>query len=217
MKIACFIPIKSSSDRVKGKNFRELNGKKLYEYIILNCIESNVFDEIFVDTDSEEVANFAHEKGLKTLDRKEELASNSANGNDLLNHHYTLYPDFDIYFQAFATAPFLQSKSIQKCVEALTLSNQYDSCFTAISHNSFFWLNGVPTNYRPDILPRSQDLSPVIEETTGLYGIRNKALDKYRCRIGVSPYNYIVDKFEAIDINTEEDFMFAELIGEKYF
>ena len=32
MKTACFIPIKSNSERVKGKNFRMLNGKKLYEY-----------------------------------------------------------------------------------------------------------------------------------------------------------------------------------------
>ena len=38
MGVACFIPIKSNSERVKGKNFRVLNGKKLYEYIIEHSI-----------------------------------------------------------------------------------------------------------------------------------------------------------------------------------
>ena len=31
-----------------------------------------------------------------------------------------------------------------------------------------------PINYRPKILPRSQDARPVIIETTGLYGITKR-------------------------------------------
>lgn len=56
-------------------------------------------------------------------------------------------------------------------------------------------------------------MMPVLEETTGLYGITKAALDKYRCRIGRNPYVQIVDKFEAVDINTEDDFKIAEYIG----
>ena len=58
---------------------------------------------------------------------------------------------------------------------------------------------------------------PVIEETTGLYGMAHDALFKYRCRIGRNPYIHIVDKFEAVDINTEEDLKFAEYIGKSYW
>ena len=56
MKTACFIPIKSNSERVPGKNFRLLNGKKLYEYICEHIKEADVFDDIFIDTNSEEIA-----------------------------------------------------------------------------------------------------------------------------------------------------------------
>jgi N-acylneuraminate cytidylyltransferase len=96
-------------------------------------------------------------------------------------------------------------------------SGEYDSCFTSIRHNGFFWLNSHPVNYRPAILPRSQDLEPVLEETTGLYGIRKESLERYRCRIGRNPYLHIVDKFEAVDINSEEDFRIAEIIGKNYW
>lgn len=217
MSVACFIPIKSNSERVPGKNFRVLNGKKLYEYIIEHSLAANVFDNIFIDTNSDEIKKYAENLGCKVIERREELAKNTANGNDLLNHHFELFPDYDHYFQLFATAPYLQPNSIKACVDALTGSNVYDSCFTAVKHQGFFWLNNTSINYRPCILPRSQDMLPMVEETTGLYGIARQALEKYRCRIGAKPYIHFVSKFEAVDINTEEDLKIAEQVGREYW
>lgn len=217
MKTACFIPIKSNSERVKGKNFRLLNGKELYKYICEHVKEANVFDDVFVDTNSDEIREYALNQGFNVIERKAELARNTANGNDLLVHHYELYPNYDYYFQLFATAPYLQVESIKNCVNALLTSENYDSCMTIVKSNGFFWLNNNPINYRPGILPRSQDLIPMCEETTGLYGISNESLNKYRCRIGRNPYMYEVSKFEAVDINTEDDLKIAEYIGKMYW
>lgn len=217
MKIACFIPIKTNSERVKGKNFRQLNEKKLYEYIIEHVIEADVFDDIFIDTNSDEIEIYAKEHGCVPIKRKEELAKSTANGNDLLNYHLDLYPNYDFYFQLFATAPYLQPNTIKSCVEKLINSVDHDSIFTSIKHQGFFWQNNMPINYRPSVLPRSQDMLPVIEETTGLYGISREALKRYSCRIGAKPYIYFVDKFEAVDINTEEDLKLAEYIGKMYW
>ena len=49
MKI--FVPIKENSQRVKNKNFREINSETLYERLIQKF--SNY--EIYIDTDSERV------------------------------------------------------------------------------------------------------------------------------------------------------------------
>ena len=217
MSVACFIPIKSNSERVLGKNFRVLNGKKLYEYIIEHSLAADVFDDIFIDTNSDEIKKFAEKSGCKIIERREEFARNTANGNDLLNHHFELFPNYDCYFQLFATAPYLQPSSIKACVDALIGSNIYDSCFTAVKHQGFFWLNNTSINYRPCILPRSQDMLPMIEETTGLYGITRQSLEKYRCRIGAKPYIHFVSKFEAVDINTEEDLKIAEQVGREHW
>ena len=82
-----------------------------------------------------------------------------------------------------------------------------------MENHSFYWYANMPVNCRPGILPRSQDMLPVIEETTGLYGISSDSLKKYKCRIGRKPYMHIVNKYEAVDINTEEDLLIAECIG----
>ena len=213
MKTACFIPIKSNSERVPGKNFRMVNGKKLYQYICEHVKQAEAFDDIYVDTNSEEIASYATDQGFRIIERKPELAQNTANGNDLLVYHYQQFPQYDYYFQAFATSPYLQPETIKSCVEKLTSSEEYDSCFTATENHGFYWMENNPVNYRPSILPRSQDMLPVIEETTGLYGIQQSSLERYRCRIGRKPYIYIVSKFEAVDINTEEDLEIAQYIG----
>ena len=213
MRSACFIPVKANSERVPGKNLRLLNGMKLYQHILHHVQEAGVFDEIYVDTNSDEVSAYARDIGVHIIDRLPALAESSANGNDLLLYHMSLFPQYDFYFQAFATAPFLQPESIRRCFQKLTENNVYDSCFTATENHGFYWLADNPINYRPGILPRSQDMLPVIEETTGLYGICHTALSKYHCRIGSKPYVHIVSKFEAVDINTQEDFRLAEHVG----
>lgn len=213
MRTACFIPIKAHSERVTGKNLRLLNEKKLYEYICEHVKTAGVFDDIYIDTNSLEIENYAREMGFKTIKRKPELALSTANGNDLLWHHFKTYPQYDYYFQLFATAPFMQPETIKACYDKLTSSEEFDSCFTATENYSFYWFAGNPVNYRPGILPRSQDMVPVIEETTGLYGITADSLKRYHCRIGRRPYVHIVNKFEAVDINTENDLKIAECIG----
>lgn len=53
--------------RVSGKNFRLLNGRKLYEYIIEHVMEADCFDDIYIDTNSEEIKAYAESKGCMLL------------------------------------------------------------------------------------------------------------------------------------------------------
>lgn len=214
MKTACFIPIKSNSERVKGKNFRLIGGKALYRIIIEKALQANCFDDIYVDTNSDEIKSFALSAGAQVIDRDPQLALNSANGNDLLIHHMNLKPEYDFFFQLFATAPLISIETLQLCVSKLTLTAEHDSVFTAIPHHGFFWWSGQPINYQPVVLPRSQDLTPVYEETTAIYGITKRALSKYHSRIGAKPIVIEVSKSESIDLNTEEDFHYANWLIE---
>ena len=51
-----------------------------------------------------------------------------------------------------------------------------NSILTSCKIYSWFWFKNKPVNYKPAILPRSQDAKPIIVETTGLYGIKSSAL-----------------------------------------
>ena len=210
MKVVAIVPIKEMSKRVKSKNFRSFCGEPLYRYFMKKLIDSP-FDEVFIDTDSTEISEYARGMGWKVIKRVPELAADSANGNDLLLYEAGVV-DADIYFQLFITAPLLLPQTINEAYKIMTTEMEYDSLFTATEIYSWFWYNNKPVNYDPKVLPRSQDATPIIRETTGLYAIRRDALLKNKCRIGENPYMLYVGEMEAMDIDTEQDFRVAEII-----
>ena len=203
MKVVCIVPIKKRSKRLKGKNFKKINGKPLFRFLLDKLSKTN-FDEIYVDSDSKLVKKYCNSKGYKFIDRLPSLSKDNANGNDLLNYHAKKI-NADIYFQLFVTAPLLSIKTINKCIKTLKNSIRYDSILTTKEIYSWFWFNKKPVNYSPKILPRSQDAKPIIQETTGLYGIK-KSLMKHKCRIGKKPIFITIPNNETIDLDNREDF-----------
>ena len=213
MKIVAIIPIKLKSKRLKNKNFKKINGRPLYKYL-LDKLKLTNFDEIYVDSNSSEIEEYCKLKNYKFIKRLPKLALDNANGNDLLNYHSTII-NADIYFQLFITAPLLKIKTINNCIEKIKKSKKYDSILTSKSVQTWFWYKGKPVNYDPKILPRSQDADPLVFETTGLYGIRKKILLSKKARIGNQPYFYEVSDEEAIDLDNLKDFEYLEYYVKK--
>jgi len=213
MKVCATIPIKSNSTRVKDKNFKLLKGKPLYQYIIDHCIQAECFNDIYVDTDSSDIKSYCFANKVTWIERKPELTLDTANGNDVFHYDIDFIKNksYDFYFQLYATAPFLKPETIRSCVNKLTHTTKYDSILTATEEYGWHWFQNQPVNYQPNILPRSQDARPVIKETTGLYGISKRSYERYRCRVGATPYFYIIrDRKECIDLDTQVDFDIAE-------
>ena len=208
MKIVAIVPIKLKSKRLKNKNFKKINGRPLYKYL-LDKLKLTNFDEIYVDSNSPEIEEYCKLKNYKFIKRLPKLAHDNANGNDLLNYHSTII-NADIYFQLFITAPLLKIKTINNCIKKIKKSKKYDSILTSKSVQTWFWYKGKPVNYDPKILPRSQDAHPLVFETTGLYGIRKKILLSKKARIGNKPYFYEVSDEEAIDLDNLKDFEYLE-------
>ena len=132
-----------------------------------------------------------------------------------MNYHAKII-DADIYFQLFITSPLIKVSTINQCIEILKKTKKNDSILTVSKIFSWFWFKNKPVNYKPEILPRSQDAEPLILETTALYGIKKNALKKRKCRIGYKPYFFEVDDEEALDLDNYKDFKFLEFYVKKY-
>mgnify|MGYP001272307686 CR=1 FL=1 len=213
MKTVAIIPIKSNSKRVKNKNFKKIHNIPLYQ-IVLNKVKKSKIDEIYVDTDSKLIKSFCIRNNIFVIDRLKRLSKDNANGNDLLNYHSKIIKA-DLYFQIFITAPLLSINSINKCVDLLK-KKKNDSILTVNRIYSWFWFKNKPVNYSPKVLPRSQDAQPIVQETTGLYGIKRQALQKYKCRIGKKPIFFNVPNHEALDLDTYQDFIELQQYAKKY-
>ena len=69
MKIAV-IPARGGSKRILGKNIREFAGKPIIAYSLAAAKESQLFDEVIVSTDSDDIAKVALEHGATYIIRR---------------------------------------------------------------------------------------------------------------------------------------------------
>lgn len=214
MNVAIQVPIKRSSERIPSKNFLPLNGKPLWEHLI-NELSSNLPDryEIFIDTDCPDEIDAPDR--VFVLERPKYLSEEWSNGNHLLASFVQRMEDrsFDLYIQAFVTAPFLKAGTIEKAVAALLDNAGRDSLVPGTKQGIFFWKDGHPSYVlgAPSGFGRLQD-SPVFIESTGFYIIRREALLKHGTRTGLSPMLFEIPRQEAIDIDTPWDFSLAETL-----
>ena len=209
MKRVAFVPIRLNSQRVEGKNLRELGGRPLMTYLLKTLTQVENIDEVYLYCSNPDVQQYLPE-GVKFLQRDERLDSNTTLGEEIYDA-FTSEVDADIYILAHATSPFIRTATIADAV-ARVESGEYDSAFSAERVQTFAWWDGKPLNYSLDRIPRTQDLEPVYVETSAFFVFEREVWRSKRRRIGERPYVAVTDRIESMDIDNPDDFLLAEAI-----
>ncbi len=209
MKRVAFVPIRLNSQRVEGKNLRELGGRPLMTYLLQTLTQVENIDEVYLYCSNPDVQQYLPE-GVKFLQRDERLDSNTTLGEEIYDA-FTSEVDADIYILAHATSPFIRTATIADAV-ARVESGEYDSAFSAERVQTFAWWDGKPLNYSLDRIPRTQDLEPVYVETSAFFVFEREVWRSKRRRIGERPYVAVTDRIESMDIDNPDDFLLAEAI-----
>lgn len=217
MKIVSFIPIKLNNQRLPGKNTMLLNGKALCDYIFNTICNVDTIDEKYIYCSDEAILPYIkpyEKKGLKLLKRDKKLDGFQVKGLEIIEK-FVNDVDADIYVLTHVTQPFTKSESIKKALDKV-ISGEYDSAFSAVLLQDYMWKDGKPLNYDMKNIVRTQDLDPIYMETGAFFIFKKEVFTKLGQRIGNKPYIYQIDQLEAIDIDTMDDFEFAEAVVE-YF
>ena len=214
MKIVAFIPIKLNNQRLPGKNTKILNGKPLCDYLFKTISEIDCIDEKYVYCSDDRIIPYIEpykEKGLKFLKRDKYLDGNSIKGLEIIKY-FLNEVEADIYVLAHVTQPFIEKESIEKAIQKV-LCDGFDSSFSAVALQDYMWMNGKPLNYDIKDIVRTQDLTPIYMETGAFFIFKREVFTKSGQRIGEKPYICETSQFEAIDIDTREDFEFAQAVA----
>lgn len=209
MKITAIMPIKLKNERCPGKNIRLLGGKPLMQYELDSLKETKMCDSINVYCSNEEVIQFIPE-GINFIKRPEFLDLSTSNFTQIFSNFMSKI-DSDVYVYAHATAPFITVQTMKQCIQAV-ISKEYDSAFCAIKLQDYLWKNGEPLNFDATNVPRTQDLEPIYQETSGIYVFTKEVFEKYKRRIGKKPFIKEVSFKESVDIDNPEDFDLAEML-----
>lgn len=212
-EVVAFVHAKGTSERVPSKNLRILGDRPLFCHAIANALAASLVTRVVIDSDSEEILRLGELHGAEPLRRPAVLATNRASGDDLAYWQASNATSSQLVLQVIPTAPFLTPASIDRGIELLGRLG-VDSVIGVFSDTLYRWEGGRPAYFRPDgSIPNSFELEPVVYETTGLYINRTASVLRSRKRMSTDACAPLyLSRMESIDINTPEDFAFAELV-----
>jgi len=215
------IPARGGSKRIPRKNIKPFLGKPIIAYSIEAAIKSNLFNEVMVSTDDEEIAKIAKQYGAKVpflrsqdnandfavlADVVEEVVSNYSQNNQIFENICCILP----------TAPFVTSTKIIEAYKTLS-NNNFDSVFPVlefsfpIQRSLKIEDNKVAMVWNEHLNSRSQDLESRYHDSGQFYWIKTQSFLTEKKLLTNDSGAIIISQLEAQDIDTETDWKLAEI------
>jgi CMP-N-acetylneuraminic acid synthetase len=218
MKVAAVVHAKGKSERLPNKNLRRIGGKPLICHAIKNACDANLVKDVYIDSDSDAILKVGSAFGAIPLKRPPYLANNTITGDDLAYWQAQSLPQYDIIVQVVPTSPFTKPKTIDACISVVEVG--INSSFTGRVEKFYTWSERVEGgDFLPDYwdkqgkIKNSDYLPSTFVENTGVYAFKTEFAFRMRRRIDWNSYHvFLVSQEEMVDINTEEDFKFAEVV-----
>lgn len=211
VKVVAFVPAKGSSERIENKNAKLLDGRPLVVHTLEKLLKCREIDEVYLDTESDDLAALAAHLPVKVMKRNRFLASNGTDGHALFLNEVR-HVDADIYVQALCTAPFVRPETVDRAIAILKTEATYDSVALVRKEKQYTWNEGAPA-YGYGRIPNSVDLSPTVIEAMSLYVVRREAALQTERRFGHRVCLLEAAPVETIDVNTPADFELAEFVA----
>lgn len=221
MSIIAIITARGGSKRIPKKNIKDFYGKPMLAYAIEAAKNANIFDEIMVSTDSEEIADVARKYGASVpFMRSEKTANDFATTYDVLEEVLAEYKKigkkFDEICCIYPCVPFLTSKSLIEAYNTMKNGNADALQPVCKFPSPIEWAmkieNGllIPNDREAQKI-RSQDLNPKYFDVGMFYYCKTDVLLKEKTLVPNKTFAYIIDETECQDIDTPDDWKMAEI------
>lgn len=218
----CIIPARGGSKRIPRKNIKDFLGKPIIAYSIEAALQSNLFEEVMVSTDSEEIAEIAKQYGASVpFFRSRENADDYASTNSVIlevieNYRTQKQKSFQVICCLYPCAPLVQHRRLVEAYEILNKS-EFTSLVPVVQFS-------YPIQRALDITPsgiqfvdpstaskRSQDLDPKYHDCGMFYFATNAHFLKFKQIISGHTAALVLPELEVQDIDSLDDWALAEL------
>ena len=217
------ITARSGSKGLPGKNIKLLCGKPLMAYSIDSAVESGCFEKVFVSTDSEEYAEIAMSFGADaSFLRSQKTSSDNAGSWDVVREVLFEFEkrgkEYNRIMLLQPTSPLRTSEDIINSFKLMEHTGASSVVGVTETDHSPLWSNTLPEDLSMEHflnddysdLPR-QALPKYYRINGAIYLIRKEELFVSKM-LRKRSYAYIMPQERSIDIDTELDFMIAEIL-----
>ncbi|EAK0792840.1 UNVERIFIED_CONTAM: pseudaminic acid cytidylyltransferase [Campylobacter lari] len=223
MKNLCIIPARGGSKRIPRKNIIDFLGKPLITYSIENALKSEIFDDVIISSDDDEIIEVALKYGAKApFVRKKELSDDYANSTAVIQDAIIMLEKQDKFYEnvccLYATAPLIDKFILKKAFEQFSQEEckfLFSACEFEYPIQRAFYLNEkhqVHMFEEKYYASRSQDLIKAYHDGGAFYFGKKEAWleENFMFR----PYSkaFLIPRNKICDIDTFEDLEFAKIL-----
>lgn len=221
MSAIAIITARGGSKRIPRKNIKPFLGKPIIAYSIQTALASNLFTEVMVSTDDEEIAEVALSYGASVpFFRTRKNSDDHATTVEVLLEVLAAYAQqgttFDYGCCIYPTAPFITQEQLKQAYGKL-VTKKLDTVFPVIPF-SFPIQRALQLNksgkiemFQPKhIATRSQDLEPAYHDSGQFYWFESEVLVSNKKLWTANTGVIILSEMEAHDIDNVEDWKVAE-------
>tara|TARA_B100000035_G_C21012464_1_gene560282 strand:- start:177 stop:827 length:651 start_codon:yes stop_codon:yes gene_type:complete len=212
--ISAIVPIKRNSQRIPDKNFKEINSKPLFFYILQSLFNSEFINEIVVNHDDDYIVQEVSKyfDSIKFYKRPIELFGDDVSMNKIIESSLDECT-YQSIIQVHTTSPLLQTETIDKAIRT-HLDSKLDIFSVNKLQERLYSKDLEPINHDIDNLIQTQDLDPIYVENSALYIFTKENFRKHNNRINNKSNIFEINFPENIDIDNYEDLELAKLILE---
>lgn len=218
-KPICIIPARGGSKRIPRKNILSFNGKPLIAWSIETAIKSQVFSKVIVSTDDSEIAEVSEKHGAEVpFVRDANLADDFATIAEVLLDALSKIERAQYICCLYPTAPMLTVEDFQIAYQQLKQENA-DSVISTTEFDfhplrAFEVQDGIKLNFKwpENALTRSQDLPEFLHDAGAFYFFKTAAFVEQEKLVMKNTIGHKIERRRAVDIDTPEDFEFAEFL-----
>ena len=218
MKKIAIIPARGGSKRIPRKNIRDFLGKPIIAYSVEAAFESELFEEVIVSTDDQEISEVARQYGAKVpFLRSQENSDDFATTADVLLEVIGQLPAYEWGCCIYPTAPFVNSLKLQESFKYFQ-EQQFDALFPVVAFSSAIQRalkvdeqNKIQIFWPENLEKRSQDLDSAYYDAGQFYWFRPHQLEVKKKILSDNCGAIIYSSLEAHDIDYETDWKLAEL------
>jgi len=226
LKSLCIIPARCGSKGLKDKNILNLCGKPVIAYTIEVCLKSNLFDNVYVVTDSEKYAEIAKKYGAQApfLEPEEMAGDNISSTEPVIWYYEQLKSKYDLLWCLQPTSPL---KKVADLINAHKLLENDPNCefalsTTIIDPHYFHWAlydkdNGYSDLYfgKKNLVDRNL-LKPTAYRPNGAIKVgRTESVLKWRHFFGDNIKRVEMPEERSIHIRTQSDLDLCEFLISK--
>ena len=224
MRVAV-IPARGGSKRIPRKNIRMFCGKPMICWPILAAQDSGLFDKIIVSSDDSEIIEVARQVGAEApFVRPRELSDDLTPTRPVVNHAINELEKtcgrLEEVCVIYATASFLRASDLLLAFDQLN-ENCCDYVFSVALYDypiqrALRITDGGVEMFSPEYrLTRSQDLEEAYHDAGQFYLGRRDAFINDVPTFSNHSLPFLLPSYRALDIDTEEDWRRAELMGKE--